>query len=35
MSSENKTLTPIWIVYADGARLPWKYEGGIEENQSF
>ena len=31
MSSENKTLTPIWIVYADGARLPWKYEGALKK----
>ena len=30
MSSENKTLTPIWIVYADGARLPCKYDGAIK-----
>ena len=31
MPGENKTLTPIWIVYADGARLPWKYEGALKK----
>ena len=35
MSSENKTLTPIWIVYADGARLPWKYDGALRKIRVF
>ena len=35
MSSENKTLTPIWIVYADGARLPWKYDGSLRKIRVF
>ena len=35
MSSENKTLTPIWIVYADGARLPCKYDGALRKIRVF
>lgn len=35
MSSENKTLTPIWIVYVDGARLPWNYEGALKKISVF
>ena len=35
MSSENKTLTPIWIVYADGARLPWKHDGALRKIRVF
>jgi phage protein D len=30
MSSENKTLTPTWIAYVDGARLDWKHEGALK-----
>ena len=30
MSSENKTLTPTWIAYVDGARLGWKHEGALK-----
>lgn len=30
MISENKTLTPLFIVYADGARLDLKYEGALK-----
>lgn len=35
MSSENKTLPLIWIVYADGARLPWKYDGALSKIRVF
>ena len=35
MSSENKTLPLIWIVYADGARLPWKYDGALRKIRVF
>ena len=35
MSSENKTLTPIWIVYADGARFPCKYDGALRKIRVF
>ena len=35
MSSENKTLTPIWIVYVDGERLPWNYEGALKKISVF
>ena len=35
MSSENKTLTPIWIVYVDGARLPCKYDGALRKIRVF
>ena len=35
MSSETKTLTPIWIVYADGARLPKKYDGALRKIRVF
>ena len=35
MSSENKTLPPIWIVYADGARLPCKYDGALRKIRVF
>lgn len=30
MYSENKTLTPTCIIYVDGERLDWKYEGALE-----
>ena len=30
MPGENKTLTPTWIAYVDGARLGWKHEGALK-----
>ena len=30
MSSENKTLTPVWIAYVDGVRLGTGYEGALK-----
>ena len=31
MSDENKTLTPVWIVYVDGKRLDTKHEGALKK----
>ena len=29
MTSENRTLTPVWIAYVDGVRLGTGYEGAL------
>ena len=29
MTSENRTLTPVWIAYVDGMRLGTGYEGAL------
>ncbi len=31
MADENKTLTPVWIVYVDGKRLDIKHEGALKK----